>query len=131
MNVNKPQRLLGLAIDAGVMLAFGCVMIAAGHGTGPIGVLMFAGSADAWGTPMTIGWTGIALLAMSALVPPPWLYGCVVLTGLATIVVSWSLFVIESASLNFSLVFSIPFICALAGRLMYLVFQLCGSRLSV
>jgi hypothetical protein len=123
--------LVGLALDAGVILAFSCVMIVAGHGLGPIGFVMFAGSAKDWGIPMTIGWTGIALLAISALVPRSWLYGCLALSGLSMIVISWSVFVSLSVSMSYSMVFSIPLFCALTGRLLYVFVQLRESHLPV
>jgi hypothetical protein len=120
-----------MAIDAGLILAFGCVMIAAGHGLGPIAFVMFAGSAKDWGIPMTIGWTGIALLAISGLVPWCWLHGSLALSGVAMIVLSWSVFVSLSLSLKLSLVFSIPLFCTLTGRLLYLIVQMrdwfCGA----
>jgi hypothetical protein len=123
VDVSKPKRLVGLAIDAAVALAFGCVLIGAGHGAGPIGLVMLAGSPEAWGFPTTVGWVGIALLAISVSFPRRGLYLSLTLVGLAMVVASWWLFISPSSSLEWSLVYSIPFLSVLAYRL-YLIVQL-------
>jgi len=119
------QRWLGLACDAGVALTFACVLIGAGHGVGPIGLLMVVGSPEAWGLPMAAGWTGLAALALAALVAARSMYTALTLAGLGMVFLSWCLFVAQSASVFASVVyFSIPFLGALAGRLVYLAAQL-------
>ena len=79
---------------------------------------------------MAVGWVGIALLAISALVSRRVLYLSLALGGLAALVASWWRFISQSASLGSSLVFSIPFLGALVGRLVYLAVQLRGRRAS-
>jgi len=71
-------------MDAAVALAFGCVLIGAGHGVGPIGLVMLAGSPEAWGFPTTVGWVGIALLAISVSFPRRGLYLSLALVGLSS-----------------------------------------------
>ncbi len=71
--MSQRQRLIGLLIDLAVMGGFGTAMIAAGHGVGPAGLLMFLGQGD-WHTPMAVAWSGVAVLMALALVPNRWCY---------------------------------------------------------
>jgi hypothetical protein len=122
MYISTPRRLLGLALDAGVVLAFGCVLIGAGHGVAPIGLLMFLGSPQAWGLPMAVGWAGIGLLVASVLVPLRGHYLPLALGGLGTLVATWWLFITPTRDWWFSLIFSVPFLALLAVRLLQLGF---------
>jgi hypothetical protein len=145
VDVSKRQRLVGVAIDAGALLAFGCVLIGAGHGVGPITLLMFVDSPEVWSLPVAVGWAGVALLLIAVLVPRRALYVPMALGGLAALLASWRLFLYygeagiallliahrdEPASLGSSLVLSIPFLGVLAGRLVYLMVQLRGRGAS-
>ena len=129
--ISTRDRMIGLACDAGVALTFASVLIGAGHGVGPIGLLLF-GDVEAWGVPMAAGWAGLAALVAAALAPPRVLYGLLVSGGLGLLFLSWGLFVAESASVFASVVyFSIPFLAAAAGRLIYLAVQVRRAALVV
>src|SRR5262245_57847436 len=91
------QRLLGFLVDGCVLLAFACVLIGAGHGVGPIGLLMIGGSIEAWGWPMAVGWVAVTLLALGALVSHREFYFPMIAMGLIALVVSWGLFISQSA----------------------------------
>jgi len=122
LKISSTHRWIGLAFDGGVVLLFGCVLIGAGHGVGPIGLLMIFGMAEAWAVPMVVGWLSIAALALAALVPQRELYVTVVLLGLTLLVISWWLFISQSSSMVASIVpWSVPFLAALAGRAVFLV----------
>ena len=47
---------------AGLLLLYGLVMVAAGHGMGPVGLLMVMGWPQVWGPAQLPGWIGILLL---------------------------------------------------------------------
>ncbi len=117
------QRGLGLLIDLAALAAFGIVIIAAGHGAGPVGILMFIGSASAWGLPMAIGWGAIAALIVASFIPFRWPYLVVTLSGYAALAASLAIFVSRSERPEASAVFATPFAGALVGRAVYLFFQ--------
>ena len=117
------ERLSGLALDSGLVLAFGLVVIAAGDGAGPVGFLMFKGSFRDCGFPMAAGWTAIVLLPISVLVSHNGLYLLITLVGLILLVISWWLFIRETEALAFSLVSSVPFFALLLARLRKAAYQ--------
>jgi hypothetical protein len=111
----KPQRLrrpgrgIGLAVALTFSLAI--VVITAGHGAAPIGLLMYlADPSDlgGWGLPIICGWAGIAALASSCLSRRPKLHVPVRLISVAMLSVSWLLFSQHSDVLSVTLVTSIP-----------------------
>jgi hypothetical protein len=110
------QRAICLMLDAAMVLAFSCIIIAAGHGAGPVGLLLFMGSAEAWGLPMTVAWLGIGLLATSVLMPFRWPYVIQAGVGIICLFISWFLFVSRSEVPFASLFFSIPFLGVLISR---------------
>ena len=116
------ERLSGLALDSGLVLAFGLVVIAAGDGAGPVGLLMFNSFHDC-GFPMAAGWTAIVLLPISVLVSHNGLYLLITLVGLISLVISWWLFIRETEALAFSLVSSVLFFALLLARLRKAAYQ--------
>jgi hypothetical protein len=58
--MSRKRRRIGLLIDLAAIVAFSSVILAAGHGVAPVGLMMFLGSGAAWGLPMRIGWGAIA-----------------------------------------------------------------------
>jgi hypothetical protein len=114
------RRAVGLAIDLGVCAGFATVWVAAGHGAGPVGLLMVLGHADAWGLPMGLGWAAVATLAVLPLVPWRWPYLAAALAGLALLLASWFVFVARSQDAGLPMMTSVQFAGALVARLWYL-----------
>jgi len=123
MNLSLRRRLIGLACNLGVVLTFGVVLIGAGHGVAPIGLILFLGEAEEWVLPMTVGWSAIGLLALPALVPRLGLHVACVQLGLVTLAVAWMLFLSVSEARAFSLAFSLPFLGASIARVWFLTVE--------
>ena len=121
--VSRRQRLIGLLIDLAVMGGSGTVMIAAGHGVGPVGLLMFLGQGD-WHFPMAVGWCGGAVLLALPLVPNRWCYALVWLAGLSTLAASLAIFISRSERRAFSILTAYLFAAAVAVRVAYLFQQM-------
>jgi hypothetical protein len=117
------ERWGGFALDAGLVLAFGIVVIAAGHGAAPIGYLMFQGSIRAWCWPVVAGWAAIALLLPSEFVTRNGVHLVLTLTGLGLTVLSWWFFIRESEALTISVLSSIPFFALLLVRFWITMYQ--------
>lgn len=93
-----------------LVATFAIVLVAAGHGVAPIGMLLVIGNFSEWGFPMTLGWVGV-LLTFSALFSSQSPYhvrlaGC----GLVGLAASWLLLLIASEGRIFTFVTSIPFL---------------------
>ena len=55
--------MIGVYVTTFVLLAgFSAVLVAAGHGVGPVGILMVMGDAAPWYFGMALGWPGWALI---------------------------------------------------------------------
>lgn len=124
MNLSLRRLLIELAFNLGVVLAFGMVLIGAGHGVAPIGLILFLGDAEEWVLPMTVGWTAIGLLALAVLVPRLGLHVACVQLGLLTLAAAWMLFLSLSEILPISFLFSIPFLAAMVARLWFLTAEI-------
>jgi hypothetical protein len=73
---------------------------------------------------MLTGWLTVAGLVVAAFVPQRGLYMGLVIAALLLLLATWWLFVAQSASIFSSVVlFSIPFLMVLAGRLVLLAIQ--------
>lgn len=61
-------RRRGVASLVTVLLvaSFAIVLVGAGHGVGPVGLLLVSGSFSAWSFPITLAWGGV-LLTLAAL----------------------------------------------------------------
>jgi hypothetical protein len=55
-----------LLVVSAVLIAYGVVVIFAGHGAGPVALLMLFGSPSVWLSSQILGWPG-ALTSLSAL----------------------------------------------------------------
>ncbi len=122
------QRLVGLACNAVVALAYGAVILGAGHGVAPIGLLLVLGDADEWVPPMLAGRLALGLLTVVILLPWRWVYATFEAAGVALLFVSWALFIQYTEVLPVTLAFSVPFLAASIGRLVYLGFELRRTR---
>jgi hypothetical protein len=118
--MTKSERLNGLLFDAIVTLAFGWVLIPGAHGISLIGYwLWMIGPEDARSL---IGWLGIILLVVKAMISRPGLYSSLAMTGLTMLVSSWWLF-ISHDRLGEELIASIPFLGLVVGRITHLIVQ--------
>ncbi|MFO0865869.1 MAG: hypothetical protein U0744_14670 [Gemmataceae bacterium] len=124
------KRLIGLAVNMMVAVAFGLVPIAGG-GVAPIGIILLMGLTreTAWGLPLAIGWAGIVALFVACVVPGRFAYGIFTLLGLAGLVASWATFLWMSDHPRFSLPLSIPFVAVVLARGYYLYDEVFGKPL--
>ena len=120
MATSVRQRGSALFLDAAIVFGFACVLIAAGHGVGFIGLLLTLGTREAWGVPIGIAWLGIFLLLMNALVLWRWLYISFAVSGIVLLATAWWLIVSESEMLAFSVMGSLPLLGAMVYRLWFL-----------
>lgn len=101
------------AVGFALLLSFAVIIIAAGHGAAPVGLLLVLGSPDAWLLPQFFGWCGVALevFAVFRIKKNNWkLLGA---ASLATLLVSIVAFVLQSETLRYILelgLFMIPFV---------------------
>jgi hypothetical protein len=112
---------IGLAFHAAVLVAFGVVLIGAGHGVAPIGLLLFLGHAEVWYPPMALGWLGIAILGIAALAPWRFVHASLSVLGLLALAASWILFISQSEVIPITLALSLPFIGVCTARVLHLV----------
>ena len=93
----------------GIVGTYLCSGIAAGHGVGPVGLLLVFGW-EYWSLPVLLGWIGIALLIDGKL------FNSLRLCrqfGVASISVSWVIFLWKSDMLLSTIIFLIPFLICL------------------
>jgi len=124
MSLSLRRLMIGLAFNLGVVLAFGIVLIGAGHGVAPIGLILFLGDAEEWVLPMIVGWVAIGLLVLPVLAPRLGLHVALVQLGLLALAAAWMLFLSVSEAWGFSLAFSIPFLGAMIARLRFLTAEI-------
>ena len=96
----------------GLIASFSICMIAAGHGAGPIGLLLVRGW-PAWAAPGVTGWLGIVALVFGR--------GRggdsgvrILCAGVVLVGVSWILFAMQSTSPGGTVAFSLPYFVATA-----------------
>lgn len=93
-----------------LVLSFGIVMIAAGHGIGPIGYLLIAGRAPEWYFGIVSSWVGIGFIVVGLFRNSPNSYIGQHFIGLIAILISWVYFLLFSEDKLFTLATSIPFL---------------------
>ncbi len=95
-----------------LVLAFSMCVIAAGHGAGPIGLLLALGWNDEWLFQVIAGWVGVATLVFGRALSEhrTWIMHA----GAVLSVISWVLFVWKSELKTFSLVSSLPYLATMA-----------------
>ena len=118
------QRVLGLCLDLGVLVALSMVVIAAGHGAGSFGMFVLAGDAHVRG----IAGCFAGLVALAALVSRPRLHALLVFCVMGGLVTAWLFFVSVTEELGFTLATSSLFVAAVVGRALHLAVQLRPRR---
>jgi hypothetical protein len=91
-----------------VLIAYGVVVIFAGHGAGPVALLMIFGSATAWLSSQILGWPGV-LVSLAALVArSEAAYLSMRFWGAMLLVLSVCAFVSRSEVIIFSVLTALP-----------------------
>jgi hypothetical protein len=121
-NLHWPSRSARAVNLIALLCAFAVPIIAAGHGAGPIGLLLFFGAWDAWGSPLNFGWLGIICLGASCFASGR-LYLCVAAASLALLGISWVLFYEATESVGLTIATSLPLLIIACGSLVFLGFQ--------
>jgi hypothetical protein len=106
----RSSRGIGTAIA--VLLCYAIVLIGAGHGAAPVGLIMYwiaaPETAAAWKMPAGLGWAGAAMLALSCLVRPVRPHFWARLGAGLVLFMGWLMFIGQSEVLVVTLVTSIP-----------------------
>ena len=102
-------RLLGVVA---VLLLFGAIMVAAGHGAGPIGLLLVLGRAVEWVPGQIFGWFGVLLCLASVFREGSRSFLGTLLWGLILLIMSALAFAYASEATNYTLAFSLPLVGA-------------------
>lgn len=108
--VTVRQRVAASLAAVILVASFAIVIVGAGHGAGPIGLLLVLGSFSAWGFHMTLGWGGVLLTLAALFCSQTRSHVRFAAWGLACIAASWALFFGASEISGFTLVTSIPFL---------------------
>ena len=87
---------------------FVVVLVAAGDGAGPVGLLLVAGKFSVWGFSMLLGWGGILLTLTSLFGSRTKLPIGEAALGLGCVAASWFLFFLASEEKGGTLVTSVP-----------------------
>ena len=116
------QRILAGVAALGAVFSLAIVIIGAGHGAGPVGLLLVLGSFSAWGWPLVFGWSGVLLTVTALFFPSRAAHVWLGISGLLCLVVSWTLFFLATEVRSFTLVTSLPLFGCVSWRLVQLVF---------
>lgn len=109
--------MIGVYVTTFFLLAgFSAVLVAAGHGVGPVGMLMVMGDAAPWYFGMALGWPGWALILGSLAFSDGMTSRKWQAYGLALVVMSWCVFVSQTEDLSLTLITSVPFLVATVVR---------------
>jgi hypothetical protein len=103
------QKVMAVLVAVLLIGSFSIVIIGAGCGAGPVGLLLVMGSFSAWGLHMTLGWIGMVLTVAALFCSQAKLHIPLATAGLACVAVSWSEFFMASEVSGGTLVTSIPF----------------------
>ena len=110
--LHRSSVLMRLLAVAGLAVLFGAIMVAAGHGAGPIGYLLVLGRAVEWLPGQVLGWTGLLLCIASVFREAYSSYLVTLLWGLALLVLSVLAFAVASDAAGWTLLFSLPLLGA-------------------
>lgn len=124
MNTTKPSlpyRILETAIALLMLVGFATTFIAAGCGVGPLGLLLVAGSFDAWGLEMITGWVGYGAIILSMFGPPSKMRRMWAGIGLAGLAASFCLFLRQAHGIDFTLITGSIFLASWTLRLLLFV----------
>ncbi|HVU17232.1 MAG TPA: hypothetical protein VHD32_09905 [Candidatus Didemnitutus sp.] len=119
---NLSLRFGGIALVA----AFSIIMLAGGHGFGPVGLLLFLGAAPEWVPGMVFGWLAVLLeiLAFCSIGKKRW--KPVAAVALGSFVISAALFVFFSETLRYFDLFGrylLPFVAVAVARFVQIVLR--------
>ena len=116
-----------LLVVGAVLIAYGVVMIFAGHGAGPVALLMIFGSPTAWLSSQILGWPGalVSLLALFARSEPSHLSRR--FWGALLLVLSVCAFVSRSEAIVVSALTALP----LLGIWLYFLWRYVASRRAI
>ena len=134
MNANKPPllyRLLGTVIAVLMLVGFAITLIGAGCGVGPLGLLLVAGSLDAWGLEMVTGWLGYGATILSMFGPPSKMRRMWAGIGLAGLAASFCLFLRQAHGIDFTLITGSVFLASWTIRLLLFVLSFRGASISI
>ena len=104
--------LLRFLAVVGLLALFGVVMIGAGHGAGPVGLLLVLGRAKEWVPGQVLGWIGVSLCVGAVFRPTRRGYLGTLLFGLGFLVLSVVAFAVPSDAPASTLAFSVPLLGA-------------------
>ena len=114
--ITSQQRLVASVVALALVGSFGVVIVAAGHGAGPIGLLLFLGSFSDWGLHLALGWTGVLSTLAALFCSPARFHVGFAASGLAVLAAAWVLFLTASEGPELTLMTSIPFLVLSAVR---------------
>ena len=95
-----------------LVLTFAATLIAAGHGVGPIGLLLALGW-EHWFTPVLLGWSSIVVLLAGKIIRGRLSQELLRAGGVLSLV-SWVLFSLRAEVLVITLASSLPYLACLA-----------------
>ena len=110
------QRVVASLTAIALVAAFAVVIVAAGHGVGPVGLLLVLGSFSAWGLHMVIGWVGVLLTLAALFCSRVRLHVGLAVGGLVFLAVAWVLFLTASEDPGLTLMTATPFLVLSAVR---------------
>lgn len=119
-------RVFGAIFTLLMLLSFGIPLIGAGHGIGPIRLLLVLGSMDAWGLEITLSWLGIAASLVSLFGGDLAVQLGLRTLGLALLVSAFVLFLQMSEARDMTLLTGGPFILCALIQLILLIADVCG-----
>lgn len=115
------RRIGGLTLT----ITFATIMIGAGHGAGPVGLLLIFGRAPEWVAPQFVGGVAIVLEFIAFLRVEKENWRLLAALSLGAFFASAALFVVNSETLGYLsafFIFMIPFILAAIFRLVQVIF---------
>ena len=114
------QRVLAAAASLGLVFSLAIVIIGAGHGAGPVGLLLVLGDFSAWGWHLSLGWSGVLLTVAALFFSRRTIHFGLGAGGLLCLAASWVLFFMTTETRGFTLVTSLPFLGGASWRLIQL-----------
>lgn len=122
--------MLGTVNAVLMLVGFAITLIGAGCGVGPLGLLLVAGSLDAWGLEMVTGWVGYGATILSMFGRPSKMRRGWAGIGLASLAASFCLFLRHAHGIDFTLITGSVFLAAWTVRLLQFVWSFRGTPIS-
>ena len=114
------QRALAVGASLGLIFSLAIVIIGAGHGAGPVGLLLVLGDFSAWGWHLAFGWSGVLLTLAALFFSRRIIHVGLGAGGLLCLAASWTLFFLATETRGFTLITSLPFLGSASWRLVQL-----------